>query len=410
MSVIAVIATLDTKGQEAKFLCDTLRSLGDEALLIDSGMGKAPSVKPDVDRERLFQLVNIPDYKSFLAEKGKAASQDAMRLGLGTALRELCNSGRVDGVISIGGAQGTAISTAAMQQLPIGFPKVMISTVASGSAQFGDYVGCRDIVMIPSIVDVCGLNRITVPIFTSGCAAVSGMARAAKGDFRRNSRGAIALTMAGVTTPCVMEVKSLLDEQGYETIVCHTNMIGSQVMDELAGQGRLKAVLDITTHEWGGYMFDGLMKCKSDRFAYIYSSDIPLISLPGCIDVLLKGPIETLTPELRDRAHYSHTPFHTHIRMSSEEMYALGRLIAEKHNLHRGKNAVVIPLHGFSMQNAEGKVLYDEQSNAAFARGVRENIKDSVMYIEGDYHINDSACAKEIVTLLGSFMEGEKND
>lgn len=406
MTVIAVAATLDTKGAEAEFLKRTIERMGASALLIDTGMGNPPTVQADIPREAVFAQVGIGNWSAFLAEHGKAAAQDKMREGLGKLLYELQKNDRVQGVLSVGGAQGTAISTAAMQSLPIGFPKVMVSTVACGSAQFGDYVGNRDIVMIPSIADICGLNSITIPIFTSGCGAVVGMANARKLVTLERNKPVIAMTMSGVTTPCVMGVKEQLDAEGYETILCHTNVTGTKVVDELAQQGKIQAVLDITTHEWGGYLFDGLMKCDEDRFAYIYNSSIPIISLPGCIDVMLKGPYKNLPPELQCRAHYAHTPFHTHLRTTRAEMYAAGRLIAEKHNLCQGKNAIIIPRGGYSMQNRIGHVLYDPEANAGFEAGVRDTIADTVECITTPAHINDSACIDLIVNVLNRYMEG----
>jgi len=177
MAVIAVIATLDTKGAEAAFLKQTIEKMGCSVLLIDSGMGAAPTITPDLARDAVFAEAGVSDCRAYLAEQGKAATQDKMREGLQKTLRRLHDEGRIQGILSVGGAQGTAISTAAMQGLPIGFPKVMVSTVACGSAQFDDYVGNRDIAMIPSIADICGLNSITIPVFASGCGAVVG------GDF-----------------------------------------------------------------------------------------------------------------------------------------------------------------------------------------------------------------------------------
>lgn len=406
MAVIAIIATLDTKGLEAAFLKDTIVSLGHQALLMDSGMGAEPAVKADVPREAIFRAGKVADYRQYLGENGKAAAQAAMGKGLSRVLRELQQQGKIQGVLSVGGAQGTAMSTGAMQVLPIGFPKVMISTVACGSAKFGDYVGKRDITMIPSITDICGLNSITIPIFASGCGAVVGMVEAAGHLPSRQKKPVVAITMAGVTTPCVMRVKGLLEGKGYEAIVCHTNVIGSAVVDEMAAQGNIQAVLDITPHEWGGYLFDGLMQCGKDRFAHIYNSAIPLITLPGCIDVMLKGPFDTLAPELKQRAHYAHTPFHTHLRTTYEEMYAAGKLLAEMHSQCRGKNVIMIPLKGYSMQNREGLVLYDEKANQGFIDGVRENSSDTVGCVMCDCHINDPECADQIAALLETYMRG----
>ena len=240
----------------------------------------------------------------------------------------------------------------------------------------------------------------------TGCGAVVGMAQAQASVQVPKGKPVVALTMAGVTTPCVMGVKQQLDAEGYETIVCHTNVIGSEVVDELAQEGKIQAVLDITTHEWGGFLFDGLMKCGPERFSHIYNSEIPLISLPGCIDVMLKGPYKDLPAALQSRAHYAHTPFHTHLRTTEAEMYAAGKLIAEKHNLCRGKNAIIIPQGGYSMQNRVGHVLYDAQANAGFEKGVRNTAAETVECITTPAHINDPACIDLIVQVLNRYMKG----
>ena len=406
MAAIAIVATLDTKGAEAAFLAETVRRLGGEPLLIDSGVGSAPAAAPDIPREEAFRLAGVEDPAAFLRENGKAAAQDSMREGLKRLLLRLQGSGRISGVLSVGGAQGTAISAAAMRALPVGFPKVMISTVACGTARFGDYVGHRDILMLPSIVDICGVNSVTRRIFTEGCAAVCGMARAWEAEQKEaaaeaaSRRPTAALTMAGITTPCVMRVKEQLEAAGWEVIVCHCNESGSVLVDELARQGRIQAVADITPHEWSGYLFHGLMSCTEHRLEHVYRSNIPLISMPGGSDVILRGPEAELSDEERARVHYSHTPFHTHVRMTREEMAQLGRLIAGRHNEHQGRSVIIAPRRGFSMQNREGGIFYDSDSNAGFAEGVREVIKAPAELLEPDCHINDPACADLIVRTL----------
>lgn len=206
--------------------------------------------------------------------------------------------------------------------------------------------------------------------------------------------------MAGITTPCVMRVKEQLEAAGWEVIVCHCNESGAVLVDELARQGRIQAVADITPHEWSGYLFHGLMSCTEHRLEHVYRSDIPLISMPGGSEVILRGPEAELSDEERARVHYSHTPFHTHVRMTREEMAQLGRLIAGRHNEHQGRSVIIAPRRGFSMQNREGGIFYDPDSNAGFAEGVREVIKAPAELLEPDCHINDPACADLIVRTL----------
>ena len=407
MAVIGIIATLDTKGEETAFLREKIKEAGHEALILDSGMLFEPSIKPDVSRHEILKLGGVEDLEAY-RKNGKAALQKRMTQGLKAMVKRLYEEGRIQGVLSIGGGQGSAMSTAAMQELPVGFPKVMVSTIACGSARFGDYVGNRDIVMIPSIADICGLNSITVPVFSSGGGAVVGMVEMAERTCRKARGPVVALTMAGVTTQCVMAVKKILDEKGWETIVCHCNVVGAIVLDEMAKEGKLDGVIDITPHDVGGLLFDGLMKCGEDRFSHIYQTGVPVMTLPGAVDFMLKGPIPELPEEFKGRAMYEHTPFHTHIRTTYEEMYQAGAYLAQKHNSCTGPNAIMVPLKGYSQQNKEGSILYDEKANRGFVDGVLAHKKNTVAYLEKDMHINDPEFAKEIVKEFEELLQKGK--
>lgn len=399
MGTVGIIATLDTKGSEAAFLKEQIESAGHSVLLLDSGMLHSPATEPDITRDEILSLAGVDDLEAY-RKNGKAALQKAMAEGLKKIVVRLHKEGRIQAVLSVGGAQGSAMSTAAMQMLPIGFPKVMVSTIAGGSARFGDYVGNRDIVMIPSIADICGLNSITVPIFASGCGAVVGMMESAQRVQWNTKMPKVALTMAGVTTECVMRVKTILDDKGYETIVFHCNVVGAVVIDELAKKGELDGVIDITPHEIGGLLWEGLLKGDKSRFNNVYSSGIPVMTLPGGVDIILRGPVEELEAEMKDRVYYQHTPFHTHIRTTKEEMYQVGEYITKNHNRCKGKNVIMVPKDGYSQQNASGKVFYDTEANRGFIDAVHENKLDSVGYEERDMHMNDPEFAKEIVKVF----------
>ncbi|MEA4911531.1 MAG: Tm-1-like ATP-binding domain-containing protein [Oscillospiraceae bacterium] len=408
MATIAVIATLDTKGPEAAYLKECIEGMNHHALLLDTGMLFEPGAVPDITRTEILAAGGVHD-KDAVSSGGKQLLVKAMTAGLVKVLGELCDSGKIQGVLSIGGAQGTAMSTAAMRELPIGFPKVMISTIACGSAKFGDYVGNRDITMIPSLCDVCGINAVTGPIFKSGCGAVIGMIEIAEKQKNLPSgKPVVALTMAGVTTKSVMRVKELLEDEGYETIVCHCNGVGAIIIDELAKQNKLAAVLDITRHDVGGYLFDGLMKCEPNRFENVYKSGIPVIDFPGAMDFVLVGPPPITREDLKGQPFMIHTSFHTHVRAGYDKMYTCGEHDARELKSCKGRCAIMIPLRGYSQQNEEGKPLYDEQANRGYVDGVKENLGGAVEYIERDMHINDPRFADEIVKELNKLMEGRR--
>lgn len=407
MATIGIIATLDTKGQETAFLRERIEEAGHQALILDSGMLFAPAIQPDITRHEILKLAGVEDLEAYRVH-GKAALQKAMREGLQAMVLRLYQEKSIQGILSVGGGQGSAMSTAAMQVLPVGFPKVMVSTIACGTARFGDYVGNRDIVMIPSISDICGLNSITVPIFSSGVGAVVGMVEMAERVRWEARRPVVALTMAGVTTECVMRVKDMLDHKGYETIVCHCNVVGAIVLDEMAREGRLDGVIDITPHDVGGMLFDGLMQCDEHRFEHIYKSGIPVLTLPGAVDFMLKGPMGELAEDLKDRVMYEHTPFHTHIRTTYEEMYQVGAYLTKKHNTCRGANAIMVPLGGYSQQNKEGRLLYDPAANQGFIDAIAEHKADTVSYIEKPWHINDPEMAGEIVAEFEELLKEKR--
>jgi len=401
MKKIAIVATLDTKGEEAAFLRDCIQNRGHDTLIIDSGMLFEPGFEADIKREDVLSNIGIYDIDA-LRKKGKRVITEAMTKALVHMVTRLYAQDSISGIISLGGAQGTAISTAAMRMLPIGFPKVMISTIACGLTPFGPYVGTRDIAMIHSVADICGVNSITRPVFTAAAGAVSGMVDALKDQKAESDRFVVALTMAGITTACVMAVKKKLDTLGLETIVFHCNGVGAVVIDEMAKQGKLNGVIDITPHDFTDMIFDGEQKSDENRFANVYASGIPVLTVPGAMDIILQGPMETVRKDLKDHVKFQHTLFHTHIRTTREEMYTVGERLAGVLNPCGDKAAVVIPLKGYSQQNAVGMPLYDEQANKGFVQAMRDALSPEVTLIEKDMHINDTAFAAEIVKAFTS--------
>lgn len=396
MKKIAIVATLDTKGEETAFLRDCIQNCGHETLVIDSGMLFEPAFDADIKREDVLSSVGIDDIAG-LRKKGKNIITEAMTKAVVHTVTRLYAQDMISGIISLGGAQGTAISTAAMRMLPIGFPKVMISTIACGRTPFGPYVGTRDIAMIHSVADICGVNSITKPVFTAAAGAVSGMVDALRGQKTDSDKFVVALTMAGITTACVMKVKEYLDALGLETIVFHCNGVGAVVIDEMAKQGKLGGVIDITPHDFTDMIFDGEQKSDENRFANVYASGIPVLTVPGAMDIILQGPMETVREDLKDHVKFQHTLFHTHIRTTREEMYTVGKRLAGVLNPYGDKAAVIIPLKGYSQQNTAGMPLYDEQANNGFVQAMHDALTPEVTLIEKDMHINDSTFADEIV-------------
>jgi len=393
---IIVIATLDTKGEEAAFIRDEISKKGLTPIVIDPGSAGEPMITADVSRADIALASGEP-LEQILNHKDKAYIQERMIAGLVNIVAKKYASGELDGIISVGGGQGTAIATAAMRVLPVGVPKVMVSTVASGNTTFGSYVGTKDITMIHSVADIAGLNFITRKIIAQATAAVVAMAEVK--IITGEKRELIGLTQAGVTTPGVMEIKRLLEEKGFEVIVFHCNGIGGQAMEELIREGVIQGVIDYSPHEIIDLLYDGLMPALPGRMTAAGEMGIPQIIGPGCADMRLHT-WDKIPPELKGRPFVRHTPTHTHFRTTYEEMSEVAHYIAEHLNAGHGPRGVVVPLRGYSMMNREGMPLYDEKANRGFLDTLVKELSPDVKLVEIDYHINDPECAAATVDLF----------
>ena len=393
---IIVIATLDTKGEEADFIRREIAGRGHTPVVIDPGSAGSPTVAADICREEVANASG-ENLESIRSHKDKAYMQQRMIAGLVHLVSRKYAEGSVHGVIAIGGGQGTAIATAAMRALPVGIPKVMVSTVASGKTSFGPYVGTKDITMIHSVADIAGLNFITRKIIAQAAAAVVAMAGVEISGQER--RELIALTQAGVTTPGVTEVKRLLEQAGFDAVVFHCNGIGGQAMEELIRDGVIRGVIDYSPHEITDLLYDGLMPALPGRMTAAGEMGIPQIIAPGCVDMRLHE-WDSIPAGLSNRPYVRHTPTHTHFRTTREEMAAVAHYIAEHLNRGKGPRAVIVPKRGFSMMNRQGMPLYDEMANMAFLETLQRELSPEVRLVEGNYHINDAECAAATAELF----------
>lgn len=394
---IVVIGTLDTKGVEVGFVRDQIARAGGSTLVIDTGTFGHPAIEPDIPRERVA-LASGQTLEQLLATGDKARLQNGMTAGLVHIVLDLYAKGQVDGVISLGGAQGTAMATAAMRALPVGVPKVMVSTVACGKATFGPYVGTKDIVMMHSVADILGLNAVTRQILAQAAAAVVGMSSIHAEP--REAKDLIAITQAGVTTPGVMAVKERLERLGFDVIAFHCNGIGGRAMEDLIEGEVIQGVIDFSPHEVIDTLYDGLMPALPGRMTVAGKVGIPQVVAPGCADMLLYEWREDFPPSLLCRPYVRHSPTHTHFRSTAAEMSAVARWIAERLNAGRGPRAAIIPLRGFSMMNREGKPLYDAVANMGYIETMRRELAPDVERVEVDAHINDPEFADATVQLF----------
>ena len=396
MATIALLGTMDTKGEEHAFVGEQIQKRGHAVLVIDVGALEPPRLKPDVPREAVAAAAGI-DLAALVARRDRGEAVAAMSKGAPILLARLAAEKKIDGVISLGGGGGTAIATAAMRALPIGFPKVMVSTLASGNT--AQYVGVKDIVMFPSIVDVAGLNRISRQILSRAAGAICGMVEAAIPA--ASDRPIIVASQFGNTTACVDHARKLLEKQGYEVLVFHATGVGGRTMESLIESGMVAGVLDITTTEWADELVGGFLGAGPARLEAAARGGVPAIVTPGCLDMVnFYGP-DTVPAKFQGRNFYPHNPQVTLMRTTPEECQRLGQVLAEKLNLSRGPVSLLLPTQAISVISAPGQKFHDPQADQALFSALRSSLRKDIPVIELSCAINDpvfaEACARELL-------------
>jgi len=388
---VLLIGTLDTKGEELAFLRSRLLQAGVAVLLADAGTGGPPrGVRPDIAREEI-----VPDAAS-LTDRGEAVS--AMAAGAAALAARLYAEGRIDGVLGAGGSGNTAIATAAMRALPVGVPKLMVSTMAAGDTS--DYVGGTDITMMASVTDVAGLNSISARVLANAAAAMAGMVGAPPVE-HDDSKPLVGATMFGVTTPCVDHARAVLEQRGYEVLVFHATGTGGRAMEALVESGFLAGVLDATTTELCDDLVGGVLSAGPDRLEAAGRKGIPQVVSLGALDMVNFGARDTVPPQFADRNLYVHNPSVTLMRTTKEECAELGRRIAAKLSAATGPTVLFIPLGGVSLIDAEGQPFHDPEADAALFAAVREA---AVEVIEIDANINDEAFSEAMAIKLDELL------
>lgn len=400
---IIVIGTLDTKGQEIAYVRDLIADRGHQPVVVDSGVLGEPAIEAAISRHEVAAAAGT-SIEEVLAGGDKNKAISTMARGVTSIATRLHAEGKLDGVIALGGVQGTVIGTAAMRALPVGLPKVMVSTVANGQATFGPFVGTKDIAIMHSVADILGLNIITRQVLAEAAGAVVGMAELALGP-QSTDRPTVAMTMAGVTTSCVMRARELFEGWGYEVIAFHCNGVGAKAMEELADAGQLQGILDLSPHDIGGYLRGGLMQSSPDRLEAVSRRGLPIVFVPGGIDFILYGPLQSIAPMMLERKYVVHNPIHTHVRANHAEMTDAGRFVVERLSQTTGPATVMIPRRGFSQLNIKGGPLFDPQADRGFIEGLTAAGAGKLTVTELDMHINEPAFAKAASTELRRLME-----
>jgi uncharacterized protein (UPF0261 family) len=404
---IVLIATLDTKGLEADYIKGLIESRGHIPVVVDCGVMKDPTFEPAVSRHAVAEAASTT-IEEILKTEDKNHAISTMTRGAVETARALYEKGNLDGIISMGGVQGTVIGTTVMQALPFGVPKVMISAVANGLATFGPFVGIRDILIMHSVADVLGLNAVTRRVLAEGVGAVIGMVET-NYDSEDASKPAVALTSAGVTTACANRARELLEDMGYEVIAFHCNGIGAQAMEEMADAGKLTGIFDLSPHDITDYLFDGIMPATEKRLLASCRRGVPQVVAPGCADIVLYGPVEDIPSDILKRKYVIHNPIHTHVKANRSEMFELGKFIAERLGQSKGYATVFVPGRGFSQLNRAGGPIYEPESDAGFQEGLEAGFKISPSDRAGikvvDMHINDPEFAETAVNELHRLIQ-----
>jgi len=399
---IAIIGTLDTKGQEVAFIRDQIQARGHQTWVIDPGVLGQPAIEADWSREEVARAGGR-ELAGLIAAGDKGQAIQTMIDGTQQIVVRLCAEGKLGGVIAVGGGQGTAIGTTAMQALPLGVPKVMVSTMASGQNVFEPYVGTTDVTLMHSVADILGINAVTRKVFTNAAAAVAAMAEASE-SVEESNRVVLGATMLGLTTPCVLRARELLEAQGYEVVAFHPNGTGGRSMERLIDEGLIQGVMDISTQELAGHVCQGLFDAGPDRMKAAGRRGLPQVVAPGGTDYIVLGPLASLTAAQRSRPLIVHNPNITLIRTAREEMAEIGRLMARRLNESRGPAAVLIPMGGYSYSDRPGHAFYDPAANDALVEALQSDLVAAVELVKIEAHINDPAFATAVATKIRDLM------
>ena len=408
-SRVLMLGTFDSKGEEYAFLRKRIEACGCEVVSINTGVEGSTDLFPvDVEADAVAEAggESLADLREKL-DRGNAMS--VMNAGAAVVVRKMFDEGKFDGIIGMGGSGGTGIVTSAMRTLPVGVPKFCVSTLAAGD--IGPFVGTKDIVMMPSIADVSGINRISRTILSRAAGAICGMVNSTI-PHTTSERPLIAASMFGNTTTCVDACREALDKAGYEVLVFHATGTGGRVLESLADEGLVDAVLDITTTEWADELCGGILTAGSGRLDGAGNSGLPHLIVPGCIDMCNFGTMASVPTRFKsgDRNFYEWTSEVTLMRTTAEENRQLGEIFAAKANAAIGPVAFLFPLKGVSMLDADGDRFCDRDADQAFFNAVRKNVRDNIRVEELDANINAPEFSARAVEIMLELIAASKSE
>jgi uncharacterized protein (UPF0261 family) len=398
VATVVLLGTLDTKGTEYDFLRRQVQAAGCDTILIDGGILGAPQVAPDIGQEEVAAAAG-EDLAALAAAGDRGAAVAAMTRGAQEILARLYADGLLHGLLGMGGSGATSLVGLASRVLPVGVPKLIVSTVASGNTRA--YVGTSDLALMYSVVDIAGVNSVSERILGNAAAAIAGMASHYASFIPSfGGRPCLGATMFGVTTPCVTEARRWLEERGYEVLVFHATGVGGRSMEALMRSGHITGVLDVTTAELADELAGGVLSAGPDRLEAAGALGLPQVVTLGGLDIVNFGPMDTVPERYRARHLCRHNPAVTLMRTTPDECAELGRRIAAKLNRAVGPLTLFVPRRGISAISVEGGVFHDPEADAALIGELRAGLEPGVEVVEMDTDINDPAFARAMAQRL----------
>lgn len=404
MAVVGLIGTLDTKGDEYRWLVGRLQELGVETLVVDVGSFSSCPLA-DITSDDVIRAAGV-DPEALRSRKDRGEMMGVMSQGAAVIAAQLAAEDRIHALLAVGGSGGSSVAAAAMQALPVGFPKLLVSTMASGNVQ--PYVGEVDTAIMYSVVDIAGINSVSTKVLGNAVAAIAGMARALEGRAELDEhKPLVAVTMFGVTTPAADAARQRFVELGYEVLVFHATGTGGRAMEKLAESGLLAGVCDLTTTELADDLVGGILSAGPERLGRVGAVGLPQVVSLGALDMVNFGPLETVPEQFRDRNLFVHNPTVTLMRTMPDEMAELGRRIAAKLSAAKGPTELFIPLRGVSAIDVDGGPFRDADADEALFDALREGLAEShVTCRERDEDINAPAFGAAMAESLHRLITG----
>jgi uncharacterized protein (UPF0261 family) len=393
---VVIVGALDTKGEEFAYVKALLKKKRLKIIVVDFGVLGEPAFEPDISRS-VVAAAGGGDLERFRFGEHKDEAMKVMAAGLAVIVRQLYDSGKLDGIVSMGGSGGTSIATNAMRTLPVGVPKLMVSTIAGGDVSA--YAGTKDITFMPSIVDVAGFNRISRAIYTNAAGAIAGMVSMAVPE-EVSDKPLIVASMFGNTTQAVDHARGILEGSGYEVLVFHATGTGGKTMESLIADGLIAGSLDITTTELADEVCGGVLSAGPDRCWAASKAGIPAVIVPGCVDMANFWGIDTVPEKYRERNLYQWNPNVTLLRTNVEENVKIGEMIAAAANAATAPVAILLPLQGVSQLDSPGGAFWDPEADRACYDAIKRNLKPGLPVIEMDHNINDPEFSGKVTETL----------